>query len=62
MSEVNECCKNPDNLAVIEQREDKVQGATMTVRQCQVCQRKHYEMLIDPIPLKTEITGLGPSV
>jgi len=59
MSEVNECCKVAENLIEIERRENKVQGAVMVVRQCQVCQRKHYEMSIDPLALNAKITGLG---
>lgn len=45
------CCQDTNNLKEIERR--KVDGGTFIVRQCQVCQRKHYELDVEPIVLAT---------
>ena len=50
---IRECCKNPDNLKIIEERE--IENGTITVRECQVCERKHYELDANPIPLYAEL-------
>ncbi len=57
--QLNECCQNKDNLEIISYEQGvqrKVISSTgaeqtipahLTIRQCKVCQRKHYEMEAD---------------
>lgn len=40
--EVSACCTTPENWQIIERRGD------FTVRQCAVCQRKHYVLRAEP--------------
>ena len=49
---IRECCKNPDNLKLVEERE--IENGTITVRECQVCERKHYELNAAPVVLTVE--------
>jgi hypothetical protein len=39
---VKDCCTNPNNLRVTEQRGDLV------VKTCHVCQCRHFEVTVDP--------------
>lgn len=39
---MRECCKNSNNLHVTEEKSD------MTVRRCSVCNRRHFEVIVDP--------------
>ena len=36
------CCEKPENRETIEQKGD------ITVQKCKVCDRKHYELSVDP--------------
>jgi len=48
---INECCRDENNLKEIECRvfED---GSTIVVRECQICHRKHYELQAAPIVIE----------
>jgi hypothetical protein len=41
---VNECCAKPENRVELERRDNGV-----VVQKCSVCDRRHYEMEVDPV-------------
>jgi hypothetical protein len=54
------CCSVSSNLAVVEKRSISgkfANGASangdLLVKQCQVCNAKHYNVAVDPIEMKT---------
>lgn len=44
-----ECCADPDNLEV-----DPVERADLTIRVCQVCGRRHFEVDAEPFQIGVE--------
>ena len=50
---VNDCCKEPSNLEVREQRGDVV------MRVCTVCARRHVELSVDPGRLFSRVAPLS---
>lgn len=50
---MNECCQNKANRVAIEKRtmDAGKNPNDLTVEQCKVCGRKHYELSVDPIEL-----------
>jgi hypothetical protein len=46
---MKDCCKEADNLRVVEQRPD------LTVKQCAVCGARHWEMRVDPAPIMGKV-------
>lgn len=52
---IKECCKDVDNLELIEENDD---GST--VKRCKVCGAKHYHMFMDVGNLSMDGEALGP--
>ncbi len=43
---IRACCKNPDNLYVSVGRDE--QRSDLTIRRCRICDRRHFEAIVDP--------------
>lgn len=48
MNTINSCCQDPENLKEIERRTSD-DGSILVVRQCAICERRHYELQVKPI-------------
>ena len=50
---MNECCQQPNNLIVSKQesRDDRI------CRRCKVCNRRHFEVKVDPGRVGVMVTG-----
>ena len=46
------CCENPENRETVEDRGD------LTVQKCTVCDRKHYELTVDPVEVGVKGRGM----
>lgn len=57
---VKDCCQRPENLRVITHQEAGVGFNKDTViKRCAVCQCRHFEMSVDPIPLGVAGASIG---
>ena len=50
----NECCQDESNLGPEERLEAAPEGEYF--RRCQVCQSRHFIMVIDPVEIKVTLT------